>query len=497
MNVQLNEFDTVMEQIGFGKVHCYVMLTLGLLQMLTIHETMGMGIIAPSAVCDLRMSLVQLSSITAAAFLGIICSSYFWGYITDKMGRRWILLHTISISNLCSIISMFMVSFTSFFVMRFLTGIFVAGPSFVAVTYLSEFCNKQILARAVTHMHMFTGFAMFYCPSWATLFLSSSFMDFEITLVGSLTFRPWRLLGCMFMLPGLVAFFLLLQMPESPKFLFMIGDTKQGLAVMDWISLKNTGRPLSSEQVLLMQRFQESTGMRRQKRANNLLQTMLNDAMPLFRKPYVGFYVGSCSVMFSLGLVANGLGIWFTAMRNRSNMRQDNKTELTLCRILFKTTTNDILDSEPDLLVACNDGFIGFNDSLILGLTYIILYNICWFMLFFLPRKAMFIAALVISSSCGFALIFVTGRWLQLFSFVLFIALPGVVISLLGGALLEFVPTFLRAKALCISLMWCRWGAVVGTTIVGIYVEKSCEMTILVIAIFPMLSASIEGFLPL
>ncbi|KAM8701693.1 hypothetical protein ACLKA7_007813 [Drosophila subpalustris] len=365
MNVQLNEFDTVMEQIGFGKVHCYVMLTLGLLQMLTIHETMGMGIIAPSAVCDLRMSLVQLSSITAAAFL------------------------------------------------------------------------------------------------------------------------------------GLVAFFLLLQMPESPKFLFMIGDTKQGLAVMDWISLKNTGRPLSSEQVLLMQRFQESTGMRRQKRANNLLQTMLNDAMPLFRKPYVGFYVGSCSVMFSLGLVANGLGIWFTAMRNRSNMRQDNKTELTLCRILFKTTTNDILDSEPDLLVACNDGFIGFNDSLILGLTYIILYNICWFMLFFLPRKAMFIAALVISSSCGFALIFVTGRWLQLFSFVLFIALPGVVISLLGGALLEFVPTFLRAKALCISLMWCRWGAVVGTTIVGIYVEKSCEMTILVIAIFPMLSASIEGFLPL
>ncbi|XP_017966239.1 synaptic vesicle 2-related protein isoform X2 [Drosophila navojoa] len=462
-----------MEQIGFGKVHCYIMLTLGLLQMLTIHETMGMGIIAPSAVCDLRMSLVQLSTITAAAFLGIICSSYFWGYITDKMGRRWILLHTISIS------------------------IFVAGPSFVAVTYLSEFCNKQILARAVTHMYMFTGFAMFYCPSWATLFLSSSFMDFELALVGRLTFRPWRLLGCLFMLPGVIALVLLLHMPESPKFLFMIGDTKRALAVMDWISIKNTGLPLSADQVELMQKFQESSDVRRHKRSSNLMQTMLNDAMPLFRKPYVGFYVGSCSVMFSLGLVANGLGIWFTAMRNRSNMRLDSKADMTFCKILFSTRPNDIEDSEPDLIVACNDGFIGFNDSLILGLTYIILYNICWFMLFFLPRKAMFIAALVISSSCGFALIFVTDRWLQLFCFVLFISLPGVVISLLGGALLEFVPTYLRAKALCISLMWCRWGAVVGTTIVGIYVEKSCEMTILVIAIFPMLSASIEGFLPL
>ncbi|KAH8355267.1 hypothetical protein KR093_009894 [Drosophila rubida] len=453
--------------------------------MLTIHETMGMGIIAPAAVCDLRMSLVQLSTITAAAFLGIICSSYFWGYITDKMGRRWILLHTIFISNICSIISMFMVRFSSFFAMRFLTGIFVAGPSFVAVTYLSEFCNKQILARAVTHMYMFTGFAMFYCPSWATLFLSNV-MDFEITLFGSWDIRPWRLLGCMFMLPGLVAFFLLLQMPESPKFLFMIGDTKQALAVMDWISMKNTGHPLSAEQVALMQKFQESTHRPLKKRRKTIIQTLTNDAMPLFRKPYVGFYLVSCTVMFSLGMVANGLGIWFTAMRNRSNMRQDDKSEMTFCGILFMKSSNGLEDSEEDLVVACNDGFLGFNDSLVLGLTYIILYNVCWFLLFFLPRKAMFIAALVLSSSCGFALIFVTDHWLQLFGFVLFIALPGVVISLLGGALLEFVPTYLRAKALCISLMWCRWGAVVGTTIVGIYVEKSCEMTILVIAIFPM-----------
>lgn len=107
-------------------------------------------------------------------------------------------------------------------------------------------------------------------------------------------------------------------------------------------------------------------------------------------------------------------------------------------------------------------------------------------MLFFMHRKAMFIAALLISSSCGFFLIFVTHRLVQLFSFILFIALPGVVISLLGGALLEFVPTYLRAKALCISLMWCRCGAVVGSVVVGIFIEKSCEMTILAIAIVPM-----------
>ncbi|ALC40992.1 CG12783 [Drosophila busckii] len=373
----------------------------------------------------------------------------------------------------------------------------VAGPSFVAVTYLSEFCSRQMLARTVTHMYMFTGFAMFYTPSWATLFLTSSIMDFDIPLFGSLTLRPWRLLGCLFMLPGVVAFFMLLRMPESPRFLFMIGDMKQGMSAMDWISVKNTGHPLNPEQVALMQRFHEKTEVRRQKRGSNLMQTMLNDAMPLFRKPYVGMYVGSCYVMFSLGLVAHGVGIWFTAMRNRSNMREDSIVDLTVCKILFNKSPRHFEDTEDDIVMACNDGFKGFNDSLILALTYIIIYNIFWFMLFFLPRKPIFIAALIISSSCGFALIFITGHWLQLFCFILFIALPGVVISLLGGALLEFVPTYLRAKALCISLMWCRCGAAMGTTLVGIYIEKNCEMTILLIAIFPMLSASIEGFLPL
>lgn len=119
----MDNFNLVMDQIGFGKVHLFATLTLGLLQMLTIHETMGMGILGPASVCDLRMNQVQLASLTAAAFLGIICSSYFWGYITDKKGRRWTLLRTITVSNICSLGSMFMVNFSSFFVMRFVTGI--------------------------------------------------------------------------------------------------------------------------------------------------------------------------------------------------------------------------------------------------------------------------------------------------------------------------------------------------------------------------------------
>ncbi|XP_043651305.1 synaptic vesicle glycoprotein 2A isoform X2 [Drosophila teissieri] len=481
----MEHFDSVMEDIGFGRVHLFATLTLGLLQMLTIQETMGMGIIGPAAVCDLRMNEAQLASVAAAGFMGIICSSYFWGYITDKKGRRWTLLRTITISNLCSVASMFTLSSS------------VAGPSFVAATYLSEFCSHRIMVRSITHLYMFTGFAMISCPAWATLFLSSGLIEFEEELVGFLTLRPWRALGCMYILPGVFAVLLLLLLPESPKFLLMIGETKRGLATMEWISRKNTGRSLSEDQIKRLLAYQEHVQVKRRKEHQNFLRSMLDDAMPLVRKPYVGYFTCVCMVMFVLGLMTHGLGIWFTAMRNRCNMRQGNTKGMTLCQVLFVPETGPFIETESDLDVVCSDSFKGFNDSFILGSVYVVLYNLCWASLFCVHRKVMFVFSLVASSTFGFLLLFVTNYTMQLFSLVFLIAFPGIIIGLLGGSLLVFVPTYLRGKALCISLMWCRCGAAVGAMLVGSKIQYNCELFLLAISILPLIAACMEGYLPL
>ncbi|KAH8289020.1 hypothetical protein KR054_002903, partial [Drosophila jambulina] len=457
--------------------------------MLTIHETMGMGILGPAAVCDLHMNQVQLASVTSAGFLGIICSSYFWGYITDKKGRRWTLLRTITVSNVCSIVSMFMVDFSGFFVMRFVTGIFVAAPSFVAATFLSEFCSQRILARALTHMYMFTGFAMLYCPAWAALFLSTKSMEFELEVVGNLTLRPWRILGCLNCLPGVLAFVLLLFLPESPKFLLTIGDTQRGIAAMDLLCRKNTGKPLSTEQIESLELYQRaaSAQVKRVKSEHHFLRMMIDDAMPLFRPPFVGLFMAACLVMFILGMMANGLGLWYTAMRNRYNMRQGSKKGMSFCRVLFFPEVRPLIETESDIATVCNDAFQGFNDSFILGSVYIILYNICWLTLCCLPKKkVIFVVSMLTSSTCGFLLIVVTDRWVQLFALVFFLAIPGVVVSLMGGALCLFVPTQFRAKALCISLMWCRCGAAMGTILTGAGFHNNCEISLIAIAILPL-----------
>ncbi|KAH8247091.1 hypothetical protein KR032_009195, partial [Drosophila birchii] len=465
--------------------------------MLNVTETMGMGILGPASVCDLRMSQVQLASLTSAGFLGIISSSYFWGYITDKKGRRWTLLRTITVSNVCSIVSMYMPTFNALFVMRFLTGIFVAAPSFVAATYLSEFCSQRILARAVTHMYMFTGFGMLYCPAWAALFLSNEFMEFEVKVVSGMTLRTWRVLGCLNCLPGVIAFFLLLSLPESPKFLFNSGDIEKGMAVMDLICQKNTGKPLSAEQIEDLRLYQSAASGRvvRVKSEHYFLRSMIEDAMPLFRKPFLGLFVAASLVMFILGSMANGLGMWFTAMRNRANMRQGSKKGMSLCRVLFTTELRPLVESESDFEPVCNDAVEGFNDSFILGATYLVLYNICWLTLCCMPKKkVIFVVSMLASSTCGFLLIFVTYRWVQLFLLVMFLAIPGVLVSLMGGALCLFVPTHLRGKALCISLMWGRCGAAIGTILTGSAIHNNCEISMIVIAILPLCKIEFPGF---
>jgi len=92
----------------------------------------------------------------------------------------------------------------------------------------------------------------------------------------------------------------------------------------------------------------------------------------------------------------------------------------------------------------------------------------------------MFVFSLVSASTFGFLLIVVTDPMMQLFSLVFVLAFPGVTIGLLGGALLRFVPTYIRAKALCISLMWCRCGAAVGAILVGSNIQDHCELFLLV-----------------
>lgn len=132
-----------------------------------------------------------------------------------------------------------------------------------------------------------------------------------------------------------------------------------------------------------------------------------------------------------------------------------------------------------------------------MGAANVLLYNICWLLLFKVPRRFIFIIGILITSTSGCLLVIVTGRWVQLLTCIFLLGTPGVILSVLGGALLQDVPTYLRAKAMCICLMWARFGAVVGTIATGIFIHQYCAQYLFLISILPLRKIFIKPFFAL
>lgn len=66
---------------------------------------------------------------------------------------------------------------------------------------------------------------------------------------------------------------------------------------------------------------------------------------------------------------------------------------------------------------------------------------------------------------------------LTLTSFIGFIVLGGVSISVISNGVVALFPTHVRAMAVCIILMCGRFGTTLGSNIVGVFIETHCELT--------------------
>nr|XP_014085866.1 synaptic vesicle glycoprotein 2A isoform X2 [Bactrocera oleae] len=452
-------FDDVMVIIGFGKGHLRLLCTCGLLLMFTITETMGMAIIAPKSACEFASSEQAKAAIQAAAYIGMILSSYMWGYFCDKIGRRTVLLRSTAMAIVCSFSSMLITNFWIFLTLRFMTGICVAGPGFAALTYLGEFCTPKNRASIINYMCMFNGIAMVYCPGLSQLMVN---WKLYIPIIGNLIIRPWRILGLLFSVPGWISFLLLLRLPESPKFLLLVNKNEECSEVLNWLCLLNNGKTLEDFGITNMRALLNS-GVTP---APNVFRAMAQEVVPLFRHPYIKRFLISCVVMFGLLLVANGVAIWFTDIRNHTlTLEQENKNkshemEFSICEAIRH---NKKLAKETMVV----------------------------------SRKPIFCISLTISGICGICLPFVTSSPLIPLTFILYLSIPAVMTNLMNSAVLEFIPTYVRGKAVCICLIFGRFGAVFGTTIMAQLIESFCFEAFMLFSCFPFVCAICGYFLPL
>ncbi|XP_038048377.1 organic cation transporter protein-like [Patiria miniata] len=171
-----------------------------------------------SLVCD-REDLAGLAQ--SVWFAGLLTGSLVWGSVGDWLGRRKTSFLSLALVAVSSIVTTFAPNFAAFAALRFITAACAFGAFLMTYIISSEIVgpSKRVLVGTVA--------AIFASIGYVILSMLAYFI------------RDWRHLQLAISLPYVVAFLLVLVVPESPRWLISKGRFKEAEKIITKIAKVN------------------------------------------------------------------------------------------------------------------------------------------------------------------------------------------------------------------------------------------------------------------
>lgn len=158
------------------------------------------------------------------------------------------------------------------------------------------------------------------------------------------TYKPWRLFFIVCALPELIAFVILLFIPESPKFLLDNGKLDEAYNVLQKMNRWNNGKRSQLEPFQIVNENQK-----RNDDDVTLINSVWNQTIPLFKPPLLRSTVLICLVQFSFLYTAQGVNVFFVDILNKIAINSDNLVDnrMSMCDIINMKSTqlNTTLDA--------------------------------------------------------------------------------------------------------------------------------------------------------
>ena len=121
-------------------------------------DTAAVGYVAPALSKDWGITPAELTPLMMVGLFGLMIGALLFGPLSDRYGRKKLLLATVAIFGVTSLLSGFVNDMTQLIILRFATGLGLGGAMPNAITLASEFCPKRKRATLVTIM--FCGFTV-------------------------------------------------------------------------------------------------------------------------------------------------------------------------------------------------------------------------------------------------------------------------------------------------------------------------------------------------
>src|SRR5213083_560258 len=224
-----------LDRLPWSRFHTLVVVALGITWILDGLEVTLAGTVAGALKQSpvLRFSNADVGLAGSAYLAGAVLGAIFFGWLTDRLGRKKLFFITLSVYLLATAATALSWDLPSYALFRFLTGAGIGGE----YTAINSAIQELVPARY---------------RGWTDLVINGSFwIGTALGAAGSLVLLDpnvlapdlgWRLAFLIGAVLGLVIFLMRLWLPESPRWLMTHGRVAEATAVLDRIEAEFRAR---------------------------------------------------------------------------------------------------------------------------------------------------------------------------------------------------------------------------------------------------------------
>ena len=209
------------DRIGFGRFQKRLLGVCGVTWAADAAEVLVLGFALPSIIGEFGITTTQGGLTVTATFAGMLVGAWFWGTISDYIGRRTGFQLTVLIFALFGLLSAFAPSWELLLILRFVTGFGLGGALPLDFSLYSEFLPTENRGRNLVILESFWALGTIVAAGLAWL------------LVPSFGWRP--LLASSAVAAALVLW-IRRSIPESPRYLAISGKRDEAREILAGIA---------------------------------------------------------------------------------------------------------------------------------------------------------------------------------------------------------------------------------------------------------------------
>nr|XP_061803821.1 synaptic vesicle glycoprotein 2C-like isoform X3 [Nerophis lumbriciformis] len=238
------QYELIIQECGHGRFQWQLFLVLGLALMSDGVEVFVVGFVLPSAETDMCAPNSSSGWLGSIVYLGMMLGAFFWGGMSDKVGRRQCLLICMSTNGFFAFLSSFVQGYGVFLVCRIAAGFGIGGAVPIVFSFFAEVLSREKRGEHLSWLCMFWMIGEIYASAMAWAIIPH--YGWSFSMGSAYQFHSWRVFVVVCALPCVCAVVALTFMPESPRFYLEVGKHDEAWMILKQIhdtNMRARGQP--------------------------------------------------------------------------------------------------------------------------------------------------------------------------------------------------------------------------------------------------------------